>query len=414
MKRFSVTAAAIAAAGLVTINASAYSAYCNSATAASAMSGYSEKYKQSCEDFETAIKSETSENTTELYTQRMELYSDFKAEHSEQEYALASKLIDYDVMLNELQLSYSRYSKLKTAAEDYAAKYLVGECTKQEADSVEKQRSDKYYEIEGLLFDVSSLKKEIESITGKALTSDFDFSSAYLITDALKLSADEISEMGTAGSICKVENAQQKSETADISKQYSAVVKAYYSFGEVLRKYVDAAQLYNDGTEEFRLGTMSDDTLQTLCAAYEDAKLDAITAKAAYAKSLLELDKQSGGALTKTGVVSSGLAQTLKSVLPENLRGSGLWVVTVNEDKVMFSPQSLPISYDFEKDYGSYEVRYNGTLLCTAAIGQTAVFTSPEPVDGVNRCTVVFRKNGAVAGVYKVDIYSPFGEFLEG
>lgn len=414
MKHISAAVAIVAAAGVLCVNAAAYSTYCSNVTAFSAMTDYSGEYRQSCVDFEAAVNSDAAETIAGLYTQRLELFSDFAAEHSEEEYALALKLIDYDVMLNKLQLTYSRYSKLKTAAENYAAKYLVGECTKQEADSAEKQRSDKYYEIEGLLFDISSLKQEIESVTGETLTSDFDFSSVYLITDALKLSADEISCWGTAGSICTVENAEYKSKVSDITKQYSAAVKAYYSLGEELRKYVDSAKAYNAAVEEFRLGTLPDAQLETLCTAYEDAKLNAITAKAEYAKSLLELDKESGGALTRTGAVSSGLSQTLSSVLPESLRGSGLWLVRVNDDKVMFSPKILPISFDYKKDYGSYEVRYNGKTLYTAVMGQTAVFTSPEPVDGVNRCTVVFHKNGAVVGIYSVDIYSPFGEFLEG
>lgn len=414
MRRFSAAVAVAAVAGLVSVNAAAYGTYCNSVTASSAMSEYSAQYKQTCENFENAAGFAATEGLAELYTQRMELYSDFAAEHSEQEYALAVKLIDYDVMLNKMQLSYTRYSKLKIAAEDYASKYLVGECSKQDADNAEKLRSEKYYELEGLLFDISSLKKEIEAITGSKLTSDYDFSSVYFITDALKLSADEISDWGTTGTICAVANAQVKSETTDIAKQYLAAVKAYYSLGEVLRKYVDAAQAYNKAVEEFRLGTLSDVQLEALRTVFEDSKLDAINTKAAYAKLLLELDKQSGGALTKNTVISGGLAQTLRSVLPENLRGSGLWIVRVNGDKVMFSPQSLPISFDFEKDYGSYEVRYNGTTLCTAQIGQTAVFSSPVTADGINRCTVIFKKNGIIAGIYKVDIYSPFGEFLEG
>jgi len=77
--------------------------------------------------------------------------------------------------------------------------YLVGECTKAERDEAEKLRDDKYYELQSLLFDISALKSEIEAQTGETLSSDFDFSSAYLITDALKLSADELSDWGKLG-----------------------------------------------------------------------------------------------------------------------------------------------------------------------------------------------------------------------
>ena len=71
------------------------------------------------------------------------------------------------------------------------------------------------------------------------------------------------------------------------------------------------------------------------------------------------------------------------------------------------------MEFDFEDDTGEYDVIYNGNLLCTTAIGQTAEFEAPAPVNGTSRAEVVFRKNGKPAGSFLVDIYSPFGEFLE-
>ena len=106
------------------------------------------------------------------------------------EYSLAEKG-DYDLLLERLKAGSELYSELKETAAEMSGKYLVGECTKAERDeSAEQLRDHKYYELQSLLFDISALKSEIEAQTGETLSSDFDLSSAYLITDALKLSAD--------------------------------------------------------------------------------------------------------------------------------------------------------------------------------------------------------------------------------
>lgn len=422
MKRYTAAAAVISMGILITANAAAYGLYCENVTAANAVSGYSEQLKTLSKQFETALNAAgipdgTAEaegpSASELYTQRLSVYSEFASAHSEQEYSLAEKLIDYDILLKRLSLETDRYERMKSAAEEFAQKYLVGECTKQQTDEAEKQRSDKYYEIESLLFDVSALKSEIESVTGETLRSDHDFSDVYLITDALKLSPDELSDWGIPGTICAADGAEVISETADITAEYTTVVKNYYSLGEALRTYIDAAEAYQTAADEFRLGTVSSSQLDALNTAYEDAKMNALTSKADYAKSLLELDKSSGGALTSDSGTSAGLAGALRGSLPKKLRGDGLWITRRSGNTVKFSVQLLPVEFDFEDDTGEYDVIYNGNLLCTTAIGQTAEFEAPAPVNGTSRAEVVFRKNGKPAGSFLVDIYSPFGEFLE-
>lgn len=424
MKRYTSAAAVILIGVIVTANAAAYGSYCGDVTAAAAASEYSGQLRSLSEQFETALGApEDTEDTDEavgtdepsageLYSERMEIYGEFVSKHSEMEYSLAGKLIDYDLLLKKLSLETERYSKLKSSAEGLAQKYLIGECTKQEADEAEKQRSDKYYEIESLLFDISALKTDIESVTGETLKSDSDFSSAYLITDALKLSPEELTAWGEAGTICTAVGAETASDTADITSEYTSAVKKYYALGESLRAYIDAAEAYSRAAEEFRMGGVSSSQLEALNTAFEDAKMDALTSKADYAKSLLELDKASGGALTRSSGTSEGSAYALRSSLPDELRGSGLWLTRRNGSTVNFSVQLFPFEFDAEKDTVEFDVIYNGSRLCTAS-GQSAEFESPQPSDGVNRAEIVFRKNGAAAGSFLVDIYSPFGEFLE-
>ena len=113
-------------------------------------------------------------------------------------------------------------------------------------------------------------------MTGETLRSDHDFSGVYLITDALKLSPDELSDWGIPGTICAADGAEVISETADITAEYTTAVKNYYSLGEALRTYIDAAEAYQTAADEFRLGTVSSSQLDALNTAYEDAKMNAV------------------------------------------------------------------------------------------------------------------------------------------
>lgn len=423
MKRYTAVLAAASAGLFITANAAAYGLFCENSTAVPAMAGYADQMVSVSERFEAALtapelpegteEAQPGETAADLYCQRMELYSGFTQELSGQEYSLAGKLIDYDLMLKRLEHGTGQYSKLKSNAGKLAAGYLVGECTKQEADEAEKQRSDKYFELESLLFEISTLKSDIESMTGETLKSDFDFSAAYLITDALKLSAEELSAWGAPGTICAPAGAETAQESSDITSQYTAAVKNYYALGEALRNYVDAARFCETAQQEYRLGTIPASQLEAAEDAFGEAKLAALSAKADYAKSLLELDSASGGALTAGSGVSGGLAEALRSVLPESLRGSGMWLTRRSGDRVMLSVGSMPVEFDPEKDSGEVEVSYNGTLLGTAAVGQGVVFEAPEPAEGVRFAEVVIRRNGKTAGKFRIDIYSPFGEFLE-
>lgn len=429
MKRRISAAAAVITLCLLTAHSAAYGLFCSDRTAPAAMNGYSARLIEVAEQFETALnqpetpanpESQTAEAAgetlpavPELYAERLDIFDEFSAEHSTMEYALAEKLIDYDLLLQRLKTGTEQYSRLKESAADLAKKYLIGECGKSECDQAEKQRDDKYFELQSLLFDISVLKSEIEEQTGETLTSDFDFSSAYLITDALKISTDELSEWGAPGTICVPEGAEYAPEQADISAQYNAAVQCYYALGDALRSYVSAAEEYEAAAADSRLGAVSAESLAQTLGDYEDARLSALEKKAEYAKSLLKLDQSSGGALTAGNGTGSGLAAALRSALPEGLRGNGLWLSRSNGSEVRLTVSAYPVSFDPEEDTVRFEVRYNGAKLAKSS-GNTAFFESPEPVSGVDRAEVIFYVNGSVAGKYEIDIYSPFGGFLEG
>lgn len=279
MKRRISAAAAVTAALLLTAHSAAYGLFCSDVTAP-AMQESSADLAEISAKFENALnapetepgtsEAETaesrSETAAELYAARMELYNSFCSEHSTMEYSLAEKLINYDLLLERLKAGSELYSELKETATEMYGKYLVGECTKAERDEAEKLRDDKYYELQSLLFDISALKSEIEAQTGETLSSDFDFSSAYLITDALKLSADELSDWGSPGTIYVPEGAEYSPEQSDFTAQYNAAVQGYYTLGEALRGYVSAAEDYESAAAGAKVGTVSASELERLRA----------------------------------------------------------------------------------------------------------------------------------------------------
>lgn len=417
MKRLS--AALLLTAGLLTVSSAAYGQYCEDISARAAAGEYSGQLREISTQFVHALEQQDSTSEAEgadipgLYSGRLEIFGKFADSVSSQEYSLECSLIDYDLLLKKLELYTDRYSALKATSEEKARMYLVGECTRQESEKAEKQRSDMYYEIQSLLFEISSLKSSIEEITGETLRSDFDFDSLYLITDALKLVPEELSVWGVSGSVCAADGAEFPEAEQDVTTEYNAAVKAYYSLGEALRTYVDAAGNYDRIADEFRCGAATESQLKSSRTAFEDARYEALVRKGEYAKTLMVLDEVSGGKLSGC-TVGSGLTAALSESLPEELRGKGTWLVRRNGDEVRLYVVRLPFDYDPEKDSVEVQVRYSGVPLYSGILGGSLDFRSPAVVHGDSHAVVEFRKNGKSVGSYAIDIYSPFGEFLEG
>ena len=221
MKRLS--AALLLTAGLLTVSSAAYGQYCEVISAQAAAGEYSGQLREISTQFVHALEQQDFTSEAEgadihgLYSGRLEIFGKFADSVSSQEYSLECSLIDYDLLLKKLELYTDRYSALKATSEEKARMYLVGECTRQESEKAEKQRSDMYYEIQSLLFEISSLKSSIEEITGETLRSDFDFDSLYLITDALKLVPEELSVWGVSGSVCAADGAEFPEAEPDVT-----------------------------------------------------------------------------------------------------------------------------------------------------------------------------------------------------
>lgn len=152
---------------------------------------------------------------------------------------------------------------------------------------------------------------------------------------------------------------------------------------------------------------MSASELERLRQTYGDTRLEALQKKADYAVALLKLDQASGGALTSGCGAGEGLTEALHSALTGSLRGEGLWFVRRSGTKVRLIISAYPFEIS-EGDTVEFKLSFAGKDLGGAE------FKAPEQTGGVNRAEIIFYKNGVTAGKYYIDIYSPFGEFLEG
>lgn len=111
--------------------------------------------------------------------------------------------------------------------------------------------------------------------------------------------------------------------------------------------------------------------------------------------------------MTSASGAGEGLTEALHSALPGSLRGEGLWFVRRSGTKVRLIISVYPFEIS-EGDTVEFKLSFAGKSLGGAE------FKAPEQTGGVNRAEIIFYKNGVTAGKYYIDIYSPFGEFLEG
>ncbi|MGN0687855.1 MAG: hypothetical protein ACI4KA_07110 [Oscillospiraceae bacterium] len=458
MKRLSAAAAVMAAALIVGAAAQAYTNYCDGATVASVGSDYSAQLKdigtqfdsclaeiianenkpaeenQASEESQAPAENESAEQDKvtedagataeaeqpaadiellkELYTQRIDIYDEYTTELTTAEYDIAIKLIDYDLLLKKLKLLYEDYKNLKQQEAESAALFRLGECSLSDVEANSKARESKYYDIQALLYEILALKTEIEAVTGTNLTSDLDYEQAYLITDVVKLDPETLMFICGGTSLCIPEGIEQKEfEAPDITAQYNTALQCYYALGTAMREYVTAANNVKKCEAELKLGAADAEQLKSCNDEKAVAYMNACTAKAELAKALIDLDRTGLGVLTNTMGISGERAMAYKSAVSPAQSGSGLWLMGRTANGVVFMPTLLPYGVDpDEEDTVTFTVKYNGKK-----IGSGSGFCLIPPQEYTDECRyadVTYYINGAKVGTYKVDVFSPYGEFI--
>lgn len=358
---------------------------------------------------------EEASDTAAIYTELLAIAQQYHDETAKTGRELAGKLMDYDVALKRLKILIGRYESRRDNAEKLERLVLTGESDTKTAQSARDEADDIYFDIKALLFDISVMKSDIESITGETLKDDFDFNGVYLITDALKLNCEAFTDLSQLGSLYVPEGIEpSKYEASDCTAPLNASVQAYYALGAAMRDYVTAAAAEKEGESGLLLDEMTPDELQKLTEAREDCFLAAAEAKVEFSKALLALDEASGRSVSGT-LISGQEADVLSSTLPESVQGTGMWLVLRTSGGIGFLPVSSPEgTYPInEEDTAlySYTLSYNGQKIGSAGCGSICQMTGFSYKDGVNHAEAEFFRNGVSVGTYRVYIFTPYGRF---
>lgn len=428
-RRFTVIAAGILVCAFTSVPCGAYTLYARGRAAAALEERYSEKLSEINSRFEEVLEqselpesseTEPSGNTalTELYAERIAITQKYRTELGKNGRELAEKLIDYDVALKKLHVQVSRYESRRKKAAALEILVRTGECDEKTFAAAKTEADGIYLGIRSLMFEISVMKSEIEKITGETLKDSFDFDSVYLIADVLAGNLSDLGDRSRVGSICQPDGSESEEfEAPDSSAEFSSAVQAYYKLGEALREYLSAAEEVKAGERDRRLGRLSEQELTELTEAKEDSFLAAVQAKADLSKALFALDESAGWGLTFGYGISGEEIASLRGTLTKSRQGTGLWFTVRGEQGSIFCTAALPAgTYRSDEDDTAiykYTVRYGKKVIGTALTGAPCVLSEIPYENGENYAEVTFYRNDVKAGEYRLDIFAPYGGFIE-
>ena len=366
---------------------------------------------ESDENDENAAANEASPDTAATYTELLALVQEYHLAVRVNGVDLSYKLMDYDVLLKRLKIALGRYDRRLARVSELELLAKTGAVSQADLAAANDEASTVYYDIRTILFEISTLKSEIESITGERLRDTFDFESVYFITDALKLGT--LSDNVTLSTICVPNGAEgavfpKRDNSADLN----SAVGAYNNLGAAIRALASAEAEVKNAKEQRRLGQLTAAEYNAVFEQREDRYLEAAAAKAAFSKALLALDISSGGGLVSG--VSSGEASVLRQTVANS--GEGLWLVKCTKTGVALSPVQYPdktLSADTNDTDYTYTVSYNGTQIGSAVCGNDCKLAAVNYVEGVDTATVEFRRNGTLIKSFEIGVFNPYGVFAQ-
>ena len=347
----------------------------------------------------------------QIYADRMALVQEFTDTVEAVSAELDGLLIDYDVLLQKLNIQISRYEVLADEYDAAALQVKTGTMKSKELKPLREACEAQLAEVEAVLLPVAEQKAAIEEITGQTLKSTFNFDSLYYITDAIKLSPQKFNDFSGLDSICRVgELAFEAFAHADCEEPLAAAQEQYALLGEAMTLLIEAEEYRKETNRLLQMGEADAAAYKEANTAYEDAYLAAYEAKAAYAKSLIALDLAMNGALIEPMTVSSALADAYRNTMPVGLDGPGLWRINRIGGGRIFYPLRYPLTVTRQD---TYTITYRGKELGSSTVNagmwlDETEFDPQEPF-----AYVTFYRNGVVLTDYALDVFSPIGTFLE-
>lgn len=360
------------------------------------------------------ITEEASDSQTafvENVTARLEAVQAYLESEVEGDAKLKIALIDYDIVLAQYRRKQAAYEEAEKAYNDGKEKFRTGAITAEELDELAAELDKKKHELNAVTEDMRLRKDKAEILMGGEVPADYDFASLYKIIDVSKVKPDELPAAPLADSICTLKRitasgqGEKSTETVDLLR---SATELYFTLGTSLKDLVLAAKRLKTTEKRMERGEADETALATAQTFYDETALTVNSAKAGYAKALIELDAALGGALLGTPTIGTKLRYA--ETLPESLKGEGLWQILRAEDVKTFYPF---ISPEAAAESDTYVIMYDNKEIGRAKKGESCVLAEAEYVKRAAVAYVIFYLEGEEVIRYQLDVFSPLGTFME-
>jgi len=189
---------------------------------------------------------------------------------------VASVVIDLDFAHIKYEYLDARQESLKLKAEKADKDFRVGRIDSKTRDKLKKTVVQNNFDLNYYKLQIENCEKSFKSLTGEAISSDFEYDDAYLITDAGKLKLPASADKDMNG--------------ADADKKLNEVLTAYKKLGDLISVYIEAGEKLAGVQKEYKTGKADHETVEAAGEDKEKARIDALEGKAQFSKLLYELD----------------------------------------------------------------------------------------------------------------------------
>jgi len=214
------------------------------------------------------------------------LKTDYVAKANEKALGVASTLINLDFSLSKRQYHMAKKEMLQAKLDDALRDFKIGKKTEKEVELIRQQFLENEVSIDNYNMQLKNGEKAYESLVGRKIDlKEFDFLSAYFIMDAALIPVTLPDGSPVTGT-----KAEQKIKGAPES--YSNLVKQ-------LNTYIQTGRAYVQAGKDYKTGKISRDEHDQAWENKEQARINALQAKAEYSKMLYTLDCDLQGYLAR-------------------------------------------------------------------------------------------------------------------
>ncbi len=189
---------------------------------------------------------------------------------------LALLVIDLDLARQKITYLQAEQQQLQKQLVQAEKEIKMGKTKAETGEALKKALAQNGFDLNYYRMQEENGQKIFAKMTGAAIADGFQYESAYLITDAGKLSLPAW--------------AQQRPDAGELTKKMSAVLLVYGELGAAVSAYIEAGEKLIAAQRDFKMGKVDQEGLETAAAVKEAVRIDALESKAGYAKILYELD----------------------------------------------------------------------------------------------------------------------------